>query len=80
MMRHGPLSTCQSCTREVRPVRGICPNCGHLMDQRMASPPRRLSGGPSWWHDDLALTAAVLTVLGLVGGAVYAAFESGLVP
>jgi hypothetical protein len=66
--------------REVRPVRGICPNCGHLMDPGKAPPPSRLSGGPSWWHDDYAVILAITIVLGLVGGAVYAAFESGLVP
>jgi hypothetical protein len=50
------------------------------MDPRKAPPPSRLTGGPSWWHDDYAVIFAVLTVLGLVGGAVYGAITSGLVP
>ena len=50
------------------------------MDPGKAPPPSRLSGGPCWWHDDYAVILAITTVLGLVGGAVYAAFESGLVP
>ena len=57
--------------REVRPVRGICPNCGQLIDSRFAPPPRHLGNGPSWWHDDFALIVAVLAVLGVLGGAGY---------
>ena len=71
MIRHEPMSTCQACMREVRPVRGICPNCGHLMDARFAPTPQRLRSPPSWWHDDFALILAVLTGLGALGAAGY---------
>ena len=76
MMLHGQLSACQSCMREVRPVRGICPNCGHLMDARFAPPPQRLRSAPSWWHDDLALILAVTTALGALGTACYFAVNA----
>jgi hypothetical protein len=48
------------------------------MDPRFAPQPQRASGGPSWWHDDLVLLLAVLFVLSLVGGAVYAVVTTGV--
>ena len=76
MMRHGQLSTCESCRHEVRPVRGICPNCGHLMDAPFAPPPQRLGSAPSWWHDDYALILAMLAGLGALGTVGYFALNA----
>jgi hypothetical protein len=68
--------TCPQCRRDVRLIRGRCPNCDALIDARHAPPPQKLSSGGSWWHDDLGLLAGLAFGVSAIGGAAYFAITS----
>jgi NMD protein affecting ribosome stability and mRNA decay len=47
------MTRCESCGRETRTVRGLCPNCGHIKEPGFEPPSRYLrSGGPGVLDDD----------------------------
>jgi hypothetical protein len=69
------MTRCESCGRETATIRGLCPHCGHLKDERFAPPPSKIRGG-SLWPDDFTTYVVGFAVLSLLGGVAYAAIES----